>query len=387
MRILVSGGWGYGNIGDDAILDATVRLLGSKYPESETVWTSYDQRLTIEASVGVNSPILSAHRILVGTRAFGYMQSIGRCVPSALWPKIPRRFYERLLKRHVERIASQRDLARNTKALAVLESNFASADVVIMSGGGYFNQWPSMFAARIRELEMAHRAGCKVLLIGQSIGPFTEDQKVVLKSTLRASDCIIVRDQDSVNEVHALGFEAQLAPDLAMGFPSDVPCKKGMLTLVPAELRADQERLLIHSIADVARNNNWRVTLTLTRLIYPDLATLNRMYKLLHEQGVNAKLIIPKDYHEMRTVIEGSEWVMSRGLHALILGWRSGSKVFALTKSRKVDGFLAAIGCASNQCAESRWNLLGEEFRKLKDVQPPDRRIAIATEVERAFFI
>ena len=29
MRIIVSGGWGYGNLGDDALLEATAELLNT----------------------------------------------------------------------------------------------------------------------------------------------------------------------------------------------------------------------------------------------------------------------------------------------------------------------------------------------------------------------
>ena len=37
MRIILSGGWGFGNLGDDAILLASIKILKWKYPLSNIV--------------------------------------------------------------------------------------------------------------------------------------------------------------------------------------------------------------------------------------------------------------------------------------------------------------------------------------------------------------
>ena len=71
MKILVSGGWGYGNLGDDALLVATIDLLKEKYPNSEIVIMSYDdietQKLYELSDIKV---IPSVHRIISKKMAF-----------------------------------------------------------------------------------------------------------------------------------------------------------------------------------------------------------------------------------------------------------------------------------------------------------------------------
>jgi len=386
MNIVVSGGWGYGNIGDDAILEATLRLLEKRFSDADIILTSYDPLLTEKAGFA-NGSLPSVHRLLDGTRAFGFMQTQGHCMPSAYWPRIPRRFYERFVKSCVEWCMAAIDIRRHRQIAGELMDAFASADVFIMSGGGYFNQWPSMFKARIRELELAHKSGCRVLMIGQSMGPYTAEQAEILKTTILPTDRIVVRDQDSMDEMMRLGIKAELAPDLAMGFGRDVLIRRGRLLVVPAELQPSQEETLAIQIAEIAKKYQFAVCLTLTRLICPDIATLRRMKKRLHAHGVEVEVVVPKTYQQMLSVIEGSEWVLSRGLHAMILGWRAGSRVFALTKSRKVDGFLAAVGCSGNQCDERSWSRLEEKFALVRDRKMMDCRAEIAQKVERAFSI
>ena len=42
MKIILSGGWGYGNLGDDAILYSSIKLLRDKFPDSTIVVLSYN---------------------------------------------------------------------------------------------------------------------------------------------------------------------------------------------------------------------------------------------------------------------------------------------------------------------------------------------------------
>lgn len=382
-NVLISGGWGYGNIGDDAILLATRDLVARHMPAAQVTWLSYDPELTRGAGIEAET---SVHRAMDGARAFGFMQTADKCVPAALWPKVPRRICEKFVKGAVERLCATIDRRKHRGAEARIEAAFRTADLFIMSGGGYFNKWDSMFAARIRELELAHENGCKVILIGQSIGPFTEAQREILKRTLKPTDIICVRDPDSVEELKSLGFEAALAPDLAMGFPKMVKTVEGKIVVVPAELNREQEHVLAEQLAAFVASRPAKILLTLTRLIYPDIATLERLQKFLKARGVVAELHIPKSYDEMLADIEGAELVISRGLHAMILGWRSGSKVFALTKSRKVDGFLKAIGSEDFQCAECEWKHLNSTLQHIDwGAKGLDVRESISQDVEDAF--
>lgn len=41
-KIVVSGGWGYGNLGDEIIAKCTIDLLNRSFPELEKRYTGYD---------------------------------------------------------------------------------------------------------------------------------------------------------------------------------------------------------------------------------------------------------------------------------------------------------------------------------------------------------
>ena len=364
MKYLLSGAWGYGNIGDDAILEATLTLIRKLDQSAEITCTTYDTKYTAEAGLQLPEPLLhSMHRVLSGTEGFWFMTEKDHTIGSYLWPRIPQRVYMRFIKPTLQKLSVAVDKYRTHGGDAALVEKFKNADVFLMSGGGYFNDWPEQFKARIKELQLAHDTKCKVILFGQSIGPFTDEQKTVLKKTLWASDVICVRDPESVAELKGLGFDAQLAPDLAMGAGGARKIEKGLLTICPAEIHKDQEIVLANQILKLVKTHGFRIRLMITRWIDPDVATLKRLEYLLKKNGVaNVETLYPKTYPTVLAALEGSEWVISRGLHAMILAWRAGSRVFAITKSRKVDGFLQAINSPNSQCQESEWSNLADTF-------------------------
>ena len=364
MKYLLSGAWGYGNIGDDAILEATIPLIRKHDPNAEITCVTYDLKYTREAKLGLPEPLLlSMHRVLSGTEGFWYMTEKDHAIGSYSWPHIPQRIYQRVLQPLFERVSIFVDKLKTVGGYADLEAAFRDADVFLMSGGGYFNTWQTQFRARVRELELAHKYDCKVLLFGQSIGPFTDQQKEILKKAIKSSDEICVRDSESVSELQTLGFQSALAPDLAMGVIRPAKIEKGLLTICPAEIRKEQEIVLADQIAKLVSEYGYKVRLTITRWIDPDVATLKRMESLLKRRGVaDVEVQYPRTYTDVLRALEGSEWVVSRGLHAMILSWRAGSRVFAITRSRKVDGFLLAIGSPGNQCQERDWGHLAEKF-------------------------
>ena len=64
MNILLSGGWGYGNLGDDAILEASVRILCNLYPQSKITIMSYEP---CDINIHGYEVIPSLHRAIFGT--------------------------------------------------------------------------------------------------------------------------------------------------------------------------------------------------------------------------------------------------------------------------------------------------------------------------------
>ena len=366
--IIVSGGWGYGNLGDDALLAATSTLLKSTFPDAKIIWTSYDIDFTKSSGIDLDGELVpSVHRLLRGEEAFRELSTAGKVFNIFQFPYYLRRTIEKYIYPISRLFLRKPNKEDNRLDQGRMQEYFAQSAIFLMSGGGYFNQWEGMFQARVRELKLAHEAGCKVVLFGQSIGSFTSAQKRELQATFRAGDRIFVRDPDSVAELKEMGFLAELIPDIAMMEFRQLTMRPRAVCLIPAELTPGQIKSLVKELSEL---DNIIVNVILTRLIYPDIVTAKRVYKQLRRHAkFPVYLHIPRNYKEMLSCIEGSEWILSRGLHGMILGWRSGSNVFALTTSRKVDGFLRAIGCPANQLAEAEWagrlgQLLKECLRK-----------------------
>ena len=384
-RVLVSGGWSYGNLGDDALLEATARLVRRNLPTADVTWAVYDTGLAQESGVALGGRVVpSIHRLIDRRRSFWMMQTVGRSTGHAAWPKLLRKAFVKVV--HPLAVA----LSAATDRVADSSDAFRGTDLFIMSGGGYFNLWATMFDARIRELELAHTNGCRVLLVGQSIGPFTEEQREILRRTLRPTDVICVRDPESVAELASLGFSASLAPDLALGFPQDAVVEKGLMTVVLGELDRRRERLVAEQLAEFHRRTGGRFRLRLTQTcnIWSDVMALRHVAQILRSLGVAAEVVMPRSYPELQKAIEGSEWVVSRRMHGMVLGWRSGSQVFAFTKSRKIVGFLEAIGSPDNICAEADWPSLAERLERAVSETSGEtkaRRAELAQQVQSTF--
>jgi len=383
-KVVVSGGWSYGNLGDDAIMEATARLLWRHLPEAGVSWMAYDESFARESgAVPMDGIVPSIHRFMDRGWSFWMLQTMWRSPGYILWPRFVRRMYERLLRRRQVRRSAARDGTRDSSDI------FKGADLYVMSGGGYFNMWPTKFDACVREIELARENGCRIMLVGQSIGPFTDEQKFRLKAALRPEDVVFVRDGESVAELAALGVKASLMPDLALGFPKDVAVEKGLLTLVPGALMDGQDAVLSEQVAAVVRaaGSGMRLRIVQTCTLWPDVLAVRMLRRRFCALGLPCEVVMPRTYAELLSAIEGSEIVVSRRMHAMVIGWRSGSRVFALTKSRKIDGFLAKIGCPGNFCAEEEWNRLSEKLPSAiaACANAPDRRVEVAKEVDVAF--
>ena len=75
-NILISGGWGYGNLGDDAILLSTIKLTRSKFPNAKLHIFSYSPNETKDIILDSNCELHSSvHRLLFGKSAFRFLHT------------------------------------------------------------------------------------------------------------------------------------------------------------------------------------------------------------------------------------------------------------------------------------------------------------------------
>ena len=185
MKIVISGGWSYGNIGDEAIAESTLFLFNKYFPTVEKIVTSYDP-----------SDFYRHHKIM----------AIESCHARV----------EKVMGKDAIEIKNLGSEKQIKKYLDLFDKD----TVLVLSGGGYIiGEWHSQIFSQIFQIEQAKKRGAYVSIIGQSIGPIADKrlEKMFVKA-LDKVDFISVRDYQSIEYLRRLGVKKEifLAPDIAI---------------------------------------------------------------------------------------------------------------------------------------------------------------------------
>lgn len=345
MKILLSGGWGYGNLGDDAILHASLRLLKQKFPDAELVIFSYDPNVTAQEIKWSYRVVKSAHRLLFGESAFHQLSIYKKS--NDITKRYP---WLGTLKRRVENIFHnifpKRDLKVDYTRLSEIEPLFKDADIFIMSGGGYFNNWKESLLSRMEELRLAQKYRLKNYIIGQTLDAFHVEYHEALKTLFEGVTGISVRDERSQDMLSNLDITSKLTPDLALSgldipIIGDQPCD---IVFIPAELPIKGREVLLDALSDFVKCRSLRIRLVVTRLYNGDILHAKWCVNRMQQNGVHVQFSIPENFGDVWRDIAGAKYIISRNLHGLILGYISGGNILSLNSSWKFNGFLNQIG-------------------------------------------
>lgn len=169
-NIILSGGWGYGNIGDEAILKYTYMDIKKVLPNCQITVLSYNPEETLYHH-SINAEF-SLHRIL---------KELGNSEFDEYCRKI---------------LNEDKNIPPKIKEY---EDQLSEGTLFVMAGGGYFNDhWKESFLAHICEIKIAKNKGTKVAIIGQTIGPFSSKKnRDLISNILDQVDYIDVRDKTS----------------------------------------------------------------------------------------------------------------------------------------------------------------------------------------------
>lgn len=346
MNILLSGGWGYGNLGDDAILAASLAILRKKWPDAAITVTSYCPQLTDLVDCEV---VPSMHRVLFGDSAFKFLRTYNRSFDDTRLPSFPRRIYNRIARLEVFKYNADKAYRKSlcSSAYCEIESLFKQADVFVMAGGGYFNNWNESFISRIEELKLADKYNLPAYVIGQTLADFTPERKSLLKQHIASARKIRVRDEFSMDELDKLGVSSSVIPDMALTLDYSDDCShidKNEIVFIPAELLTQSRNAVIDSIAEFAMTTDMRVRIVVTRLYNRDVAEAKRLYSLFKKAGLDVVLSIPDTFSELVSLFKKAGFVVSRNLHGLILGYVSGCNgLICLNSDWKFKGFMRQI--------------------------------------------
>ena len=183
VNVLVSGWYGFGNLGDEAILYAIARTLGRELEDVRVTALSYDVAFT-----GSYQGIESAPQLPAGVKS---------------WAKS-------LLRGELYR--TLRMMAR--------------CDVLLLGGGGFLSDWqPEAPWVWLRQALLAKVLGKKVMLYGIGAGPFTRFWGKLVTRTLvnGCVDAVTVRDDESrrwLLEAGVNGTMVRVTADPAVRFPA-----------------------------------------------------------------------------------------------------------------------------------------------------------------------
>lgn len=292
MRVLLSGYYGFGNFGDEALLDAIVGRLRARFPRTEL-------------------EVLSAAPAAT-TRSYG--------VPaSPRWPW------------------------RDVRAAV------ARADVVLSGGGGLLQNATSLrsllyYAGVVRE---AVRTGRKTMIFAQSIGPLDALGRLVVRYFCRGLTGATVRDERSRALLHALVPRTPIERTADPVFLYDPP--DGQTDLSAEGLGPESGAYAIVSVRKVSslKDGVAAIARAVDRLSHehgiraaflplggtPDAEVSTTVIRAC----ASAPVLLPEcSVEKAAAILRGARVVVGMRLHALILAARFGVPFLAVPYDPKV---------------------------------------------------
>lgn len=349
MKIIISGGWGYGNLGDDAILDSTIRQLQAQFPGCQCVVLTYDLvDSAIHASEGVTLRI-GAHGLTDGGGCELFRPSMVQdySLPRKAWVKA---------KFAVTETAAWFKYASSESTLRELQGELATADLFVMSGGGYFNEkWMNKTRAQLLELRMATQAGVPTIILGPTIGRFEGAIRHEIESCFQQARLITVRDEFSFEEATQWSERVSVVPDIALSNWLPTPMVTNGLGIVFTSAHADFSKRVAQSIRSFIEQSgeDWPVKLFVTRRWKYDLRAAISLQEELQSQGVACDLVMPSNFRSLEKGLAACRMVISENLHGLILAARNLVPVVAVNDyavgSPNYKKFIAFLAQSNSQ--------------------------------------
>jgi polysaccharide pyruvyl transferase CsaB len=296
-RVLIGGYYGFGNLGDEALLYALLRSLRERLPHVEPVVLSQAPGETARA---------------YGTRA------ISRWNPLRIW----------------------RELGR--------------ARLFLLGGGGLLQDTTSLRSALyyLGLLRLARLRRVPVFLIGQGVGPLRRRfLRQLAVRELKRAECVMVRDELSLKLLQEWGADrGQLlrGHDLALGLPFEAPPRAQAADLLGISLREPLEGERGRFIAAVAagleeahRRFGLRPTLF---PLFPreDLRLAEEVRRAMNVGSLVIDLAgLP--LAEALAIVGQTRLMVGMRLHALEFAFITGVPFLALSYDLKVEEFARTV--------------------------------------------
>lgn len=302
-KVVISGYYGFGNSGDEAMLFAIISQLKHRIPGLDIVVLSQRPDDTAR-EFGVRA---------VPRRAFG-----------PIWREL------------------------------------GNADLLLSGGGSLFQDVTSprnvIYYAGV--ILMAWLRRKKICLYGQGIGPLNLPlSRFLVRSVVRMADLVTLRDRGSLIELEAMGVKrpVQVTADPVLALEAEPEgCKRGRVLL--QEAGAPEGPLLgvslrrwpdvgavsgaVAGLADTMTSQGWRVVLV--PLQPDDTEILGRLKKQMRSPAVVLDNV--KGFRDLLAVSACFDLCLGMRLHFLIFTVMSGVPAVGLGYDPKVERFMSEVG-------------------------------------------
>lgn len=354
------------NGGEAATIAAIVRILRSRFGTDANV-TIFDQNGVAASKYFPEYQFrtLLYHRLSVVPRLPGLRALLARLNRARFMIAV------RLRRMGFRRLAGcllPRELARDLEA-------YASADVVISSGGTYLTD-NYLLAPRIYDYRICLALGKPLIFFTQSMGPFNNPStRRVLRSILETARLILLRDPSSLAIVQALGVSnpnvhicADAVFALAHRWPSHERARPagGRMRVVVSvrhwphfRIRGQDEgtrvyrRAVLAAVEHLVRRHDADVCFLsscqgISEYSFDDGGVAAEMVQSLPED-VRARVTVDRGFHPPMQIVEmlqNADLVIATRFHMSILALLAGAPTLAIAYEAKAVDLYHRLGLA-----------------------------------------
>ena len=272
-KLILSGGWSYGNLGDEAILMTSVKLLHQRFPEYMIMILLYKRNETVKHLEALDY-------VQIGQSLYSLMYGVheekiefGESFFNELKLPIRRRLNHQLNPIRIKHKLKNflKSTSEYYKKFGKAKEYFAilcgDAELYVMSGGGYFNNWYEMIISKLFEVRIAKEYGLKTFMIGQTVGPFNKYAREVYRLVLDNIDGCFFRDIESIKDTKSLGYNClpNVVPDIALG-EETLYVKSNYIAFIPSltDLNRHMEDI-IRNMQSIVAESGYKVIITVSQ--------------------------------------------------------------------------------------------------------------------------
>lgn len=357
MTIIITGGWGYQNLGDDAILKSTLGKLRESFPMDEIVFLTEEHQdnatcspCHLDARV---SQARSAHSIRFGDTVAVMYPDLASTTP--ITTKILRK-----LGFGASGSIGDASTSRSEPIFLGLENLIKSSKLFVIAGGGYLNEkWIAKSSSTLFEAELAIKHNVPLIVLGPSLGLFEATLAKRLAKVLNQARLVVVRDTQSFEFAARHNGNTRLLADIAFSpnvMESKAKNHQSIISVVITSAPGSIQQNLVSAI----KKMNWP-TLSPNQQPFVDIIVTRRwkydvhhswgFQKSLQRAGIGSVITIPSDVELLERALSETSLLISENLHGLIIAARAGIPVIAINSytagspnHRKFKSFLAHIG-------------------------------------------